>query len=195
MKLYDNPPRYVLFDGKKYRLRAPFDAVLFCYDALKREDISGKDKIKLCSSLLFPHLVMSIKKREKLLDEAFKLLSGDEQPSNEPPYMDFEQDAPYIRAAFRQQYGIDLDRERGRMSWFTFCDLLGSLTDETLFCKIVQIRACKVPPVNKYNREDVQELLRQKAIFAIKTNKNKKTFEQQVDDLFDKLYAMAKEGE
>lgn len=168
--LYDTPCNRVRVGRSTYKIKAPFDTVLFCLQALKSGDMSEADKIRLCVSLLVVHPPRAMAEKEKVLRAVLAAINEEpkKQDADKPPCMDFEQDAEYIRAAFWQQYGINLDEQRGRMSWQTFCGLLGGLTDATAFIRIVQIRAKEMPPPNKHNAEERRALAEAKARFALK---------------------------
>lgn len=168
MKLYENPPRFVRVGNKKYTITASFDTVLFIFDVLDSTEMLEQDRVKLAARMMFKRPPLTLKGKALALEEALKLLAGDEKHEDRPPVMDFEQDAAMIRAAFMQQYGIDLDEQRGRMSWFRFSDLLGGLTDKTRFIQIVQIRAKPMPAATQHNAEERRALAEAKAQFAIK---------------------------
>lgn len=198
MKLYEDRPLFVRDGRRKYRITAPFDTVLFAYDVLRRRDISQRDKIILCSDLLVAHPPHALHKRERLLHAAFLLLEGDdrEKRSDGPPVMDFAQDAPFIRAAFLQQYGIDLDAERGRMSWLRFVGLLGCLTDATMLIQIVHIRMRPMPAATRSNAEERRALAEAKTRFAIRENEDTsmRRLARQMNAIADNLKAKAGDG-
>jgi hypothetical protein len=150
-----------------------------------------QDRIKLAARMMFKRPPLTLKGKALALEEALKLLAGDEKHEDRPPVMDFEQDAAMIRAAFMQQYGIDLDEQRGRMSWFRFSDLLGGLTDKTRFIQIVQIRAKPMPAATQHNAEERRALAEAKAQFAIKEDpaKARRRLARQMHALADGMRA------
>lgn len=151
------------------RLTAPFDTVLFLLDALHEDTLSPQDKIRLCFRLLFGRRARSMAQAEQMVNDAFDALMGPQKAGNGgPQVIDFEQDADLIRSAFKQQYGIDLDRERGRMSWDEFMEKLSAITNATALGRVIEIRSAKVPAATKDNRQQREALLRAKAAVAIK---------------------------
>jgi hypothetical protein len=58
-----------------------------------------------------------------------------------PPVFSYTQDAPYLFAAFEQQYGIDLTAVD--MHWWRFRALFDGLSDKTELMKIISYRAWK----------------------------------------------------
>lgn len=191
MNLYENPPRFVRVGNKKYVITASFDTVLFIFDVLDSTEMLEKDRVKLAARMMFKHPPLTIKGKAMALEEALKLLAGDEKHEDRPPIMDFEQDAAMIRAAFMQQYGIDLNAQRGRMSWFQFSDLLSGLTDKTRFIQIVQIRAKPMPAATQHNAEERRALAEAKAQFAIKEDpvKARRRLARQMHALADGMRA------
>lgn len=191
MKLYEDAPRFVRMGKRKYEITASFDTVLFIFDALERTDILYRDRVILCARMMFKRPPLRLADKGKALEEALKLLAGDGAKEDTPPVMDFEQDAAMIRAAFLQQYGIDLDAQRGRMSWFRFVDLLGGLTDRTRFIQIVQIRSKPMPAPTQHNGEERRALAEAKAQFAIKETpeRAKRRLARQMQALADGMKA------
>lgn len=78
-------------------------------------------------------------------------------------YSDLTQDAEYIYASFRMDYGIDLLKERGKMHWYVFRALLAGLSDEVIFKKVVRIRQEPLPKSGKA-RTDMEKLKKQYAL-------------------------------
>lgn len=191
MKLYENPPRFVRVGNKKYTITASFDTVLFIFDVLDSAEMLEQDRVKLAARMMFKRPPLTLKGKALALEEALKLLAGDEKHEDRPPVMDFEQDAAMICAAFMQQYGIDLNAQRGRMSWFQFSDLLGGLTDKTRFIQIVQIRAKPMPAATQHNAEERRALAEAKAQFAIKEDpaKARRRLARQMHALADSMKA------
>ena len=55
----------------------------------------------------------------------------------------FEHDAPYIYAAFLEQYGIDLTQENN-LHWWRFKAMFDSLSEKTQFVKIMGYRSMTI---------------------------------------------------
>ena len=105
--------------------------------------------------------------------------------------MSFEQDAPLIRAAFRQEYGIDLFREK--LTWFEFAELLHALPEGNRFTEVVGIRARPLPTPTKWNGKEREALLRAKQAVALHLDETeqKQQYEKDVSRIFDGLFALA----
>lgn len=110
--------------------------------------------------------------------------------------MSFEQDAALIRAAFLQEYRINLYRDK--LSWFEFIELLQGLPDGNRFENTVSIRARTIPPANKYNQKEREWLIKAKRQVAIHLTEieQQKKYDKQVGNVFAALMSMIpKEGE
>ena len=70
---------------------------------------------------------------------------------------DYSADWKYFIAAFRQQYGIDLNT--AQLHWWEFSALFAGLTDETELVKIMQIRCTNLKDISdKKERERIKKL-------------------------------------
>ena len=93
---------------------------------------------------------------------------------------------PFIYAAFRQAYGIDLFQEQGKLQWWEFVALLGALPSDTRLSNIIDIRIRPVPAPNGRNQEQISALLKLKAQYAIKNPVNK----QSAKDGWERLWGI-----
>lgn len=80
-----------------------------------------------------------------------------------PRLFDFEQDAPYLYAAFMRDYGIDLTAESG-LHWWKFCALLEGLDRDNLFCRILEYRGADLEGMNGEQRRFYTEMQRRYAL-------------------------------
>ena len=106
--------------------------------------------------------------------------------------MDFEADSDYIYASFKQAYGMDLIKERGKLGWKNFCKLLDGLPDKTKLKEVMRIRAMDVPEPTKYNQKERQNIMELKAYYALPVKGTKG--ENGLDMLFSTLERMAGHG-
>lgn len=75
---------------------------------------------------------------------------------------DYASDAPYIVAAFRQTYGIDLTMER--LHWWTFRALFLGLPEDTLMHKIMHWRTADLTAMSPEERRFYEE---RRELFAL----------------------------
>lgn len=77
--------------------------------------------------------------------------------SNRGPAFSFSQDAPYIYAAFKEQYGIDLLSQE-KLHWWKFLALFESLGEETKMAKIMYYRTVSTSGMSKDRRAFINEM-------------------------------------
>lgn len=79
----------------------------------------------------------------------------------------FQQDAPYIYAAFRAQYGIDLnDTKNYALHWWKFLAMFESLGEEQKICKIMYYRTASTSGCSKAQRRFLNEM---KKLYALES--------------------------
>lgn len=77
----------------------------------------------------------------------------------------FEQDAPYIYAAFLTQYGIDLNKTQNTgLHWWKFHAMFESLDENLKLCKIMYYR---VASLNGLSSEKRKFLIEMKKLYAL----------------------------
>lgn len=72
------------------------------------------------------------------------------------PAYSFAQDAPYIYAAFKEQYGIDLTE--AKMHWWKFVALFESLNEDTKMSRIMYYRRARTSGLPKGERAFINEM-------------------------------------
>lgn len=140
---------------------------------IRDPEVSAADKITLGLALLFPNGIGSMSPVEAW-DALLWYYGGGEdteekpaQRSGGPPQhtrrvYDFEQDATNIYAAFRQVYGVDLQREA--LHWWEFRAMLFSLPDSCLQGRIMMYRATDTSKLKGAEKKRIQQLQKQYAI-------------------------------
>ncbi len=150
----------VEIDGKTYKLDLSFDNVLRLIDMLNDDELNDITQINLgLEMLLGEKLDYDIAKKEQIFHDIFKATIGKgaeknqlvdiegnpmPQPKQERIFS-LKQDAPYIFAAFYQNYGIDLFEMHGKLHWEKFNALFTALFPNSNFKEIVEIRASELP--------------------------------------------------
>lgn len=185
----------VTVNGRQYTMRPTVAHVLGAMDALKDEDLTEADKLRLAVWHLYRW------PRPRALSEAVQVAMNALTVEN--PYrddgrgrqaFDISQDAAVIVAAFRQLYGIDLPRESLRMDWRLFLALLSGVTSDTRFGEIESIRTMDPPKWTPHNGEQRQEILRLKQIYAIRNPaKRGQSLQDGLRGMVEALLAMAGE--
>lgn len=163
---YDRLPETIEHDGVTYGLDLSYAAYFAAADALQDERLDDLTKLRTALDLL-------VKSPEPpddpaLLREIIALVRDDKaKPDAGPKTMDIAQDWPYICAAFQQAYGIDLYADKS-LHVLRFQALLQAIPKDTKLAEIVGIRAAKIPKPTKYNQEQIADLTRLKAIYALR---------------------------
>lgn len=113
---------------------------------------------------------------------------------NNKKITDFTQDADLIRAAFLQEYGINLYRDK--LHWMEFSSLLAGLPDGNRYNDVLGIRARPMPAPTKYNAEERHWLAKAKADLALRLTDNERevSLNQSLRDVATSLLALAGKG-
>lgn len=205
----------VEIDGKEYELDLSFDNILLVFKVINDKEIDDLSRLFVCLDLLFirndgeelpfqDNLMKQVeiyknimekviargKKQKQKLDLAGEPIEG--EPKTQ--YYSLEQDAEYIFASFLYDYNINLFHEQGKMHWYEFNALLVSLSDDSMFKRVVHIRQQKV--TKDMTAEQKEILKEQQAMFALEHSQNDVDFESM--DLAEKreyaLKQLEKEG-
>ena len=190
MKLYEKNKKSIECQGKQYPVDFSFNAILEALDYLDDPVMDDADKLDLCAWRL---LRSRIPKSDKgmVVNSVFKAIAPESSDPQGKQSMDLEQDREYIRAGFRQAYGINLEDEYGRMHWMEFLGLLESLPSDTKMAEIASIRVQPIPKRDKYNASQVDALIRAKRAVALKQKPGSGNFEDALKDLFQMLKSQA----
>jgi hypothetical protein len=185
MRPYEPLPCTVEYKDTVYNLDLSYAVFFAVADVLKDDRLMTGQKLALALDLFVtePHPV-----DDGLLSAIYDLLK-DDRPKSGENYMDIEQDWGFICAGFQQAYGIDLysDKTMHIMRWQA---LLQGLPKGTKLMDIINIRAMPIPEANKHNADQIAEITRLKALYALKSTAN--NFQTGLGGLFDLLEARAK---
>ena len=163
MKLYERLPDRISIGGREYRLRLDFRRVLRMMDILDRKDIlpAARDYLALKCVMRRPP-----KDCRQALYRVRLFLFGENKHAGESKRVtSFAQDADMIRAAFMQEYGINL--YRAKLHWFEFSALLYNLPPGSKYTEVISLRSRPVPEATKYNRAERDALIKAQAAYAI----------------------------
>lgn len=195
MKLYESLPKGITVNGRFFKCDFDFRNVLKMLDIMQREDIVPDARDYHCAKCLISHRMPL-----KTASEAYKVIC--DLLFEKPPETDakrltsFEQDAPLIRAAFKQVYGIDLFRDR--LTWFEFIDYLHGLPEGNRYEDVIGIRAKPLPAPTKYNAKEREWLMKAKQSVALHLTEAEaaKKYDSDASRLFAGIMSMIpKDGE
>ena len=193
MKLQDALPTTVSVGRRVYRLDLDFRNVLRMMDVLADDSLipEAREYNALCCIMKHPP------KRTAPVMMAVRLMLFPEQKqqADSKKLTDFVQDADLIRAAFMQEYGINLFRDK--LHWCEFTALLGGLPEGSRYTDVLGIRARPMPKPTKYNSEERQWLQKAKALHAIRMSEKEReqSYQSSLHRTAASLLALAKRGE
>ena len=191
MKLQDKLPRGVTVRGRFYKLDLDFRNVLNMIDIQARDDLlpDARDYLALKCVMRRPKRV-----KETLSAVRALLFPAAQKIPNNKKVTDFTQDADLIRAAFLQEYGINLYRDK--LHWMEFSSLLAGLPDGNRYNDVLGIRARPMPAPTKYNAEERRWLAKAKADLALRLTDNERevSLNQSLRDVATSLLALAGKG-
>ncbi|MBN6889898.1 Gp15 protein [Cytobacillus horneckiae] len=202
----------IQYKGKEYELDLSFDNVLLLFELLNDRDCSELDKLMIAMNLLFKdqfefdadelvevynyimlNMIVQGQKEEEKYDLAGNVIEEGEEEKKK--LYSLEADAQYIYASFLQDYKINLFDMQGKLHWLEFNALLVSLSDDTMFKKVIDIRQKK--PDKHMSQDDKNKLLELKQMYAL--GKTQEDIEFDAMDLAQKreyvLKRQAEEGE
>lgn len=189
MRPYEALPASVEYNGTLYDVDMSYSVFFAVADILNDDRLTAMQQVRLALDLF---VGPDAPGDPELLKAIYDLIKDDRpKPPDGPKYMDIEQDWPYICAGFQQAYGINLYAHK-TMHILRFQALLQGLPKGTKLMDIIGIRAAKIPPANKHNAEQIAELTRLKAQYALQGTD--KDFQTGLAGLFEMLEARAKEG-
>lgn len=181
--LSEAPPESVVIQGKRYPIRWDF-RIGIQVEAIVRSDKPDLEKYEKILRLYYPVMPPDI---AAAMDQAMLFYRcGEEREPEEKerrrymrrgskgPAWVFTQDAPYIYAAFKEQYGMDLT-EKESLHWWKFMALFESLGEDTKMSKIMYYRQVNTSGMSKAHRAFINEM---KKHFQIRETGKKMTLEQ-----------------
>ena len=166
-------PTAVEICGRQVKIRADFRAGLAFERARGDETLDQLQRLALGLSVLYeevPDEIGAAVDRALWFYRCGREESGeaagaaDAAPSAGPRIYSFEEDAPYIYAAFLSQYGLDLT-EIPFLHWWKFKALFGALEERHEFVKIMRYRSVAISP--KMTAEEQKFYRTMKRLYAL----------------------------
>jgi hypothetical protein len=194
MKLFDRLPEGIQVGKRFFKCDFDFRNVLRLLETMQREDLVPDARDYLCIKCVISHKIPS-----KIVSEVYKVLcdtlfekTPETGENSGKKLTSFEQDAPLIRAAFRQVYNIDLFRDK--LTWFEFTELLQGLPEGNRYEEIIGIRARPIPAPTKYNQKEREWLMKAKQSCALHLTEQEqaKKYDADAGKVFAGLMSMIK---
>ena len=194
MKLFERLPKGITVNKRFFKCNFDFRNVLKMIDVMQREDLVPEARDYLCSKCVISRRIPS-KIASAVYNELCSVLFEKRPETGGKRVTSFEQDAPLIRAAFRQVYGIDLFRDK--LTWFEFIELLQGLPDGNRYEEVIGIRARPLPAPTKYNQKEREWLMQAKQSVALHLTENEqaKKYDDDVGKVFAGLMGMIRQAQ
>lgn len=160
-------PKYVKIGDKKYKINTSFKIALKCNNVIQDNNISDYERLLAVIYLLFGDEGLADSDNyDKLAELSFKYLMCGQEPedTDEEKDMDFNQDYNLIRASFRSDYGIDIEKED--MDWWDFYTHLNGLSEGCILNRIRDLRTCDLSDIT--NEKTKNRIKKAKKKFALK---------------------------
>lgn len=196
LKLYNRLPDSVTVDGKRYKCDFDFRNVLLMLDMMQRDDLLPDAREYLCVRCITSISHRMPPKTVRNLYNGINALLFDKAPEGDGKRItSFEQDAGLIRSAFRQEYGIDLFREK--LHWMEFTELLQNLPEGNRYEEVLGIRSRPMPAPTKYNAKEREWLMKAKQSVALHLTEAEaaKKYDKDVEKIFSGIFGMIKKAE
>lgn len=189
MKLYERLPDHIGINNKRYRLDLDFRNVLHMLYILERDDLLPMARDYLALKCVMRH---PPKDTAKAMRAVRLFLFGESSGGDGKRVTSFDQDADMIRAAFMQEYGINLFRDK--LHWFEFTAFLYNLPNGSKYTEVVGIRSRPIPAPTQYNKQERDWLIRAQAAYALETTdkERERSYAQSLRRVFADLKTMAR---
>lgn len=185
MRLTDRLSDSVFVGDVEIPINLAFDVVLRAYELKADKRLSRAEKIEIYFDMFAADegLELDFLEKSAAVSGIFKIIDrredgsdpephaasekGESEENSSKPIYDFDKDAERIYASFLYDYGIDLYAEQGRLHWFKFLALFANLSEQSPEGQAIYYRTVKLPPANKYNKDDIKYIKAKKAFYAL----------------------------
>lgn len=171
-----NNPEYAKIGDKRYKINTDFRVAIECNRISMDSSIGDNERgLAIIYKLFGDEGLDNVQDHPELMMMAEKFLRCNKEPidnQNRDADMDFSQDIDYIKASFRSDYQIDLNKEN--MHWWEFYNLVCGLSNSEFgnCCVLNRIRNLRNQDPNKIDDPiKRQELIEMQKQFALKKPK------------------------
>ena len=186
------------YRGRRLKIDDSYSTVLCMYRVYEEESLTDLEKIELVADMLVKsHKLFlyampaewKVELVEQILKEYVELPKKNMVKKNSEQSLDFWLDKEYIYSSFQKDYGIDLIKQQGKLSWKEFIALFQGLSENTKIREVMRLRTMEVPDYNGKNSKEIQEILELKSYYMLPVKGG--GGKQGLDRLFDTLVAQA----
>lgn len=191
------------YQGRSYKLDLSFDTVISFYQLLDDDHFTAEEKASIAFEMFFGfepknpdfaisafEQISSYLRQQPYGNDVEEDVGTDMQGNSisAVKYYSFTQDAEAIYSSFREQYGINLLKEKGKMHWDEFKALFAGLSDKTYMSRIIQIR---MRDTSELKGQELTDALNAKQYYELNENKTEEAREQQFTGFMNTLKAWA----
>ena len=156
-------PKTVEIDGENYGIYTDFRTWIG-FEIIMSSDIPHIEKCVKVLRLCYCQLPPKLDKAMEALIDFYSLGEKKRTKKKSKPLFNFEQDFGYIYASFMSEYNIDL--YDSSMHWHKFLHLLRSLSEKSIFGRIVGYRGADISKIkDKRLRSQIKQM---KHLYALK---------------------------
>ncbi len=150
-------PEAVEIDGKRYRIYTDFRTWMGFDVIMSSDDTIFIEKCIKALKLCYQQLPPKLDKAMEALIDFYSLGEKKHTKKGTKPLFNFEQDFGYIYASFEAEYHIDL--YESNMHWYKFMYLLRSLSEKSIFGKIIGYRGADISKIkDKSLRSHIKQM-------------------------------------
>ena len=150
--ILDRLPQHVMVDGKEYQIYADFRTSML-FETMMRSSLDDWEKLRQMLQLYYPVVPENCQEaiRQALWFYNCGKMEEEQEEKNQTSRQfrenrvsySFNQDAPYIYAAFRAEYGINLQTIPSKdLHWWEFIALFDALGERHKIKQIMYWRTC-----------------------------------------------------
>ena len=187
-----NNPEYIQIDDVKYKINTDFRVAIRFQQLVRQKNISDYELILGTIELFYGREgIIHGEHYERLVNGALNFIKG--RPSSFKPEkngknakidMDYIKDWGIIASSIKQEYGIDINKEK--IHWWTFFDYLNGLSSECLFNRVREIRNKDISKIKDKKERD--EYIKLKEQWKLEEDQVKLT-QEQIDSV-NKFYEL-----
>lgn len=149
-----------------------FDTILRCMEVAEDPYFTALDRMVTTYYLLVPSYaqyagVFGLEDIAAVIALAYQAIGGgQEKDADAEEIVHFTYDAERIFASFMKDYGIDLVKAQGQLSWAHFMALFNGLSDDTPIMRAIHYRTCPVPK-GRDQSEECKRILKLKRHYEL----------------------------
>lgn len=169
--ILDRLPDMVEIGGKEYRIYSDFRTSILFEIMMRNPELKSWEKLNQMLDLYYPVIPPN---RQEAIEKALWFYNCGKEQESEPEEeknktrrefrkdrvsYSFDQDAPYIYAAFMGTYRMNLQRIKSKkLHWWEFIALFDALPDDCKIRKIMYWRTCDTSGLPRKEVQRINEL-------------------------------------